>query len=110
MEEDQNSQEKIFLCGFSLPHFKHQRIVLEKGLLEGKESLECFDISIPMLSEKKYAVSKGTLHRGKYLVAEKGQKIMEIKSVANNKTVFYGNSLLEGSNCFNGIMKEILVA
>jgi hypothetical protein len=49
------------------------------------------------LIEKKYSIQKGSLfHRGKYIVAEEGQKIMEIKCSSNNKSIFYGNSLLEG--------------
>ena len=73
--------------------------MIEKEFLEGKGFNECYNISFPVLIEKKYAFQKGGLfHRGKYVISDEGQKIMEIKCVSNNRTVFYGNSLIEGIN------------
>ena len=82
---------------------------IEKEFLEIKGFSECYNITIPVLIEKKYALKKAKesakkeeesvlVHRGKFLVLDQGQKIMEIKCVSNNRTVFYGNNLIEGKH------------
>ena len=80
------------------------KFTLDKSLISNKEPVECFEISIPILIEKKYGFSKGSLiYRGKYLFVENEQKILEIKSIANTGTIFYGNTVLSGLQNINSI-------
>ena len=47
--------------------------------------------------EKKYVLPKGDqIHRAKFIFVENGQKIMDIKCSSNTKTIFYGDTVIEG--------------
>ena len=99
--EEQKVNEKLFFSGFANFILIETEFFIEKEFLEIKGFSECYNIAIPVLIEKKYALQKekgSVLHRGKFLVLDQGQKIMEIKCVSNNRTVFYGNNLIEGQH------------
>lgn len=92
-------QDKIFIISKNSLGFQSIIYLLDKSFSDNKESLRCYDISFPIMIEKKYNNSsqKGNLvHRAKYIFSENGDKIFEIKCMSNHNTIFWGQQVLSG--------------
>ncbi len=82
--------------------------ILDQEFIDCNETFECYEMKFPVMIERKYNLKKGILsYSGKYLFADNGQKIMEIKCGSNTSSIFYGNNVIAGY--YNKIFLKILL-